>query len=76
MLFLTHGVDLLMDITKRLGKTPVSSLWKKKPNSITAIPIAQVGFWLRLESPISQFSSEVFILCIPSEQFGQNNLIN
>ena len=62
MLFLTHRVDLLMDITKRLGKTPVSSLWKKKPNSITDIPLVQVGFWLRLESPISQFSSKVFIL--------------
>ncbi len=64
MLFLTHRVDLLMEITKRQGVTAYSSLWEQTQNSITEIPLAQVGFWLKLKSPISRFSSEAFILDI------------
>ena len=64
-----------MEITKRLGETEYSSLWERKPYSITDIPLAQVGFWLKLQGPISRFSSEVFILKI-EQRFARINWAN
>ena len=49
---------MLMDITQELGDTHYAYLEEENPDSITQILLAQVGVWLKLEGPISQFSSE------------------
>ncbi|MBW8035633.1 MAG: hypothetical protein FVQ79_08390 [Planctomycetes bacterium] len=61
-----------MEITKRLGETAYSILWEQKPDSVIDIPLAQVGFWLKLKSPISQFSAEIFIQEIERQLAGIN----
>jgi len=53
-----------MYITQELGDTHYVYLEEENPDSITQISLAQVGVWLKLEGPISQFSSKEFTLGI------------
>jgi len=61
-----------MEITKRLRETAYSILWEQKPESVIDISLAQVGFWLKIKIPISQFFAEAFIEEIERRRAGIN----
>lgn len=62
----------MREIAERLGVTPSLRRWEKKPDSVTDIPLAQVGIWLKLENPIYEFSSEKYIPEIERRVAGIN----
>lgn len=60
--FYTQRIDLLQDISARIGDKAYSFLKEQNPQSISQIQLVQTGIWLQLDEPISSFLSNQFVL--------------